>query len=125
MKKNLFWIFVSVLFFSVFFNGTTVEAISFDKVVYLINGSLGDNSFYDSGQAGIDQLKKDYGVEARTIECGFDAGKYLAFAQLASVEFKPQQLVRTIHKSTLQHFADAQIELGEVINGNDCGGWRW
>lgn len=76
MKKNLFWIFVSVLFFSVFFNGTKVEAISFDKVVYLINGSLGDNSFYDSGQAGIDQLKKDYGVEARTIECGFDAGKY-------------------------------------------------
>ena len=48
------------------------------KVVYLINGSLGDKSFYDSGQAGIDAIKSEYGVETRTIEDGFDAGKYEA-----------------------------------------------
>jgi basic membrane protein A len=47
-----------------------------DKVVYLINGALGDNAFYDSGQKGIDTLKSQYGVETRTIECNFDAGKY-------------------------------------------------
>ena len=47
-----------------------------DKVVYLINGALGDNAFYDSGQKGIDQIKSQYGVETRTIECNFDAGKY-------------------------------------------------
>lgn len=46
------------------------------KVVYLINGALGDNAFYDSGQAGIDQLAAQYGVETRTIENNFDAGKY-------------------------------------------------
>ncbi|HEY9093590.1 MAG TPA: BMP family ABC transporter substrate-binding protein [Candidatus Cryosericum sp.] len=47
-----------------------------NKVVYLINGALGDNAFYDSGQKGIDALKSQYGVETRTIECNFDAGKY-------------------------------------------------
>ncbi len=26
------------------------------RVVYLINGALGDNAFYDSGKAGIDAL---------------------------------------------------------------------
>ncbi len=47
-----------------------------DKVVYLINGSLGDKSFYDSGEKGIDTIKSKYGIETRTLECGFDAGKY-------------------------------------------------
>lgn len=47
-----------------------------DKVVYLINGALGDNAFYDSGQQGIDNIKSQYAVETRTIECNFDAGKY-------------------------------------------------
>ncbi len=46
------------------------------KVVYLINGSLGDNAFYDSGQKGMEQIKTDYGVEIRTIECGFDSAQY-------------------------------------------------
>ncbi|MCB0127111.1 MAG: BMP family ABC transporter substrate-binding protein [Caldilineaceae bacterium] len=46
------------------------------RVVYLINGALGDNAFYDSGQLGIDQLAEEYGVETRTIETNFDAGQY-------------------------------------------------
>ncbi|MDW8396179.1 MAG: BMP family ABC transporter substrate-binding protein [Anaerolineae bacterium] len=46
------------------------------RVVYLINGALGDNAFYDSGKAGIDAIAAEYGVETRTIEANFDAGKY-------------------------------------------------
>jgi basic membrane protein A len=46
------------------------------KVVYLINGSLGDKSFYDSGQLGMDKIKTQYGDEIRTIECGFDSAQY-------------------------------------------------
>lgn len=53
------------------------------KVVYLINGALGDNAFYDSGQLGIDRLAADYGVETRTIECNFDAGQYEPALQAA------------------------------------------
>jgi len=46
------------------------------KVVYLINGSLGDNAFYDSGQAGMEKIKEKYSVEIRTIEDGFDSAQY-------------------------------------------------
>lgn len=46
------------------------------KVVYLINGSLGDNAFFDSGQAGMDKIKAEYGMETRTIECGYDPAQY-------------------------------------------------
>ena len=46
------------------------------KVVYLINGALGDEAFYDSGQLGIETLTEKYGVETRTIECNYDAGQY-------------------------------------------------
>jgi len=53
------------------------------KVVYLINGALGDNAFYDSGKAGIDAIAKQYGVETRTIECNFDAAKYQPALQAA------------------------------------------
>ena len=46
------------------------------KVVYLINGSLGDNAFYDSGQKGMDAIKAEYGVDIRTIEDGYDPAQY-------------------------------------------------
>ncbi len=54
-----------------------------ERVVYLINGSLGDNAFYDSGQVGIDRIAEEYGVETRTIECNFDAGQYEPSLQAA------------------------------------------
>jgi basic membrane protein A len=53
------------------------------KVVYLINGALGDNAFYDSGKAGIDAIAKQYGVETRTIEDNFDSSKYQPALQAA------------------------------------------
>jgi basic membrane protein A len=68
-----------------------VTGPSTNKVVYLINGALGDNAFYDSGKAGLDNLAQQYGVETRTIEANFDAGKYQpsldAAAQFADVVF--------------------------------------
>lgn len=52
---------------------TTVEPL---RAVYLINGALGDNAFYDSGQLGMDKIAADFGLEIRTIECNWDAGQY-------------------------------------------------
>lgn len=62
------------------------EEVEISRVVYLINGALGDNAFYDSGKAGIDAIAEQYGVETRTIECNFDAGKYEPALQ-AAVDF--------------------------------------
>jgi len=56
------------------------------RVVYLINGALGDNAFYDSGKAGLDAVAQQYGVETRTIEANFDAAKYEPSLE-AAVEF--------------------------------------
>lgn len=46
------------------------------KVAYVINGALGDQAFYDSGQIGMDRLAKDYDVQITTIENNFDPSRY-------------------------------------------------
>lgn len=46
------------------------------RVAYVINGSLGDQSFYDSGYSGIKQLEKEFGVQTRVIECNFNPSLY-------------------------------------------------
>lgn len=56
------------------------------RVVYLINGALGDNAFYDSGKLGLDNITKQYGLESRVIEANFDAAKYEPGLK-AAVEF--------------------------------------
>lgn len=56
------------------------------RVVYLINGALGDNAFYDSGKAGLDAIAQRYGLETRVIEANFDAAKYEPSLK-AAVEF--------------------------------------
>jgi len=56
--------------------GTSLAAPPRYKVAYLINGALGDLSFYDSGQEGIDRIKKELNAETRTIECNYDPVAY-------------------------------------------------
>lgn len=40
------------------------------NVVYIVNGNLGDKSFFDSAKAGIDKLVADGRIECTTIELG-------------------------------------------------------
>lgn len=56
------------------------------RVVYLINGALGDNAFYDSGKLGLDNIAQQYGLETRVIEANYDAAKYEP-GLTAAVEF--------------------------------------
>ncbi|GAB4425095.1 MAG: BMP family ABC transporter substrate-binding protein [Anaerolineae bacterium] len=42
------------------------------KVVLFINGVLGDKSFFDSAQRGVDRAKAELGIESKTIEAGID-----------------------------------------------------
>lgn len=48
------------------------------KVVLLINGTLGDKSFYDSADNGLKLIKNKYGdkVEVKTIEMSYDETKW-------------------------------------------------
>ena len=46
------------------------------KVALLINGVLGDQSYYDSAAAGMEAIKESYGCETKIVEMGSDATKY-------------------------------------------------
>ncbi|MHB8133861.1 MAG: BMP family ABC transporter substrate-binding protein [Anaerolineaceae bacterium] len=83
MKKNLFVALVVLLIISLLGCAPKSAAPKSEKVVYLINGALGDQSFYDSGQKGVDQIASEFGVETRTIETNFDAGQYEPALQAA------------------------------------------
>jgi len=48
------------------------------KVLLFINGVLGDKSFFDSAQRGIDRAKEELGIEAKTIEAGLDETQWEA-----------------------------------------------
>jgi basic membrane protein A len=83
MKKFVFVMIVVVLFTSLVGCTPSSQSPETEKVVYLINGALGDQSFYDSGQMGMEKIKSEYGVEIRTIETNFDAGQYEPALQAA------------------------------------------
>lgn len=83
MKKTVFAVLAVILILSLVGCAPAGQPTKVQKVVYLINGALGDNAFYDSGQKGIKQIEKDYGVETRTIETNFDAGQYEPALQAA------------------------------------------
>ena len=48
----------------------TTEASDVKNVVYIVNGNLGDKSFFDSAQAGINKLIDDGRITCDTIELG-------------------------------------------------------
>jgi basic membrane protein A len=83
--KKIFGFLSVVVVLSLLVAGCAPQATApkAQKVVYLINGALGDNAFYDSGKAGMDAIAKAYGVETRTIECTYDAAKYQPSLQAA------------------------------------------
>lgn len=76
MKKIVFVLLSVMLITSIVGCAPAAQTTKTEKVVYLINGSLGDNAFYDSGQKGMDKIATQYGVEIRTIECGYDAAQF-------------------------------------------------
>lgn len=83
MKKFVFVMIVILLVASLVGCAPASQGPVSEKVVYLINGALGDQSFYDSGQLGMEKIKSEYGVEIRTIETNFDAGQYEPALQAA------------------------------------------
>ena len=48
------------------------------KVVLFINGVLGDKSFFDSAQRGVDRAEQELGVQSKTIEAGLDETQWEA-----------------------------------------------
>lgn len=51
---------------------TADDASDVKNVVYLVNGNLGDKSFFDSAEAGLETLEADGRIKLNTIEMGGD-----------------------------------------------------
>lgn len=46
------------------------------RVVLLLNGTLGDRSFFDSAHAGLQLIEKEFNAEVRTIEMSYDQTRW-------------------------------------------------
>jgi|SaaInl8_200m_RNA_FD_contig_31_491678_length_1316_multi_6_in_0_out_0_1 basic membrane protein A and related proteins len=46
------------------------------KVLSIINGTLGDKSFFDSSDRGLQRAVEEFGIELKTIETGVDPAKW-------------------------------------------------
>lgn len=42
------------------------------RITYVVNGVLGDKSFFDSGQRGMDMVMDEYDADVNTVELGID-----------------------------------------------------
>ncbi len=61
------------------------------KVVLFINGVLGDKSFFDSAQRGVDRAANELGIEVETVEAGLDETQWEA-AMVDAAENKEYDL---------------------------------
>ena len=46
------------------------------KVILLVSGTLGDKSFFDSAQVGMERIRAELGCEVKTLEMGVDPAKW-------------------------------------------------
>lgn len=69
------------------------------RIVLLVSGSLGDKSFHDSSQAGMDMIKEKYGdkVDVKTIEMGSDKTKFIPTLEDVSSEAWDIIITGTFH----------------------------
>ncbi len=94
------------------------------KVALVLAGGLGDRSFYDSANEGLEMLKKDFGVEGKVLECKEDDSQIkeqmLAAAQWADVIVPVGWQMGDALASTAPEFPDKKfIYVDEGIDGID------
>ncbi len=73
MRKLSFLLVVLLVFLTAFSAFAQDEAL---RVVSVINGTLGDKSFFDSAQRGMDAIADEYDIETDTVELGIDPANW-------------------------------------------------
>ena len=73
MKKLCFALVVMLVFLTAFAALAQDEPL---KIVSVINGTLGDKSFFDSAQRGMDAVADEYDLEIDTVELGIDPANW-------------------------------------------------
>lgn len=77
MRKMFSLLFVLILAVSLIYGGYQVNAANNQlKVALLLNGNLGDKSFFDSANSGLQKIKKELKVKTKLVEMGPDQTKW-------------------------------------------------
>ncbi|MCY4466303.1 MAG: BMP family ABC transporter substrate-binding protein [Chloroflexi bacterium] len=71
--RKLSFLLVVMLVFLTAFAATAQDAL---RVVSVVNGTLGDKSFFDSAQRGMDAIADEYDIEIDTVELGIDPANW-------------------------------------------------
>ena len=72
MKKNYLYVLLIVAFSYVSLFSIVYADGDIPKVVYYVNGELGDKSFFDSANRGLEQAISELGIVGKTVEGGYD-----------------------------------------------------
>ncbi len=87
-KKSIVLVLVALFVFTAIFlpgcskkaaennGGSNQQQAKKLKVALYLNGTLGDKSFFDSANRGLQMAEKDLNVEGKTIEGGYDPSKW-------------------------------------------------
>lgn len=86
MNKKIGCLFLAGLFFAGII-ATPVCAADKIKVALVIADKLGDASFYDSANAGLERAKKELGIVGKVVECNFDPANYVSYLAAAAKNF--------------------------------------
>lgn len=70
-RKTLFLVLMTLALLMVV-SLSAVSAQEDVRITLVVNGVLGDKSFFDSAQRGVDRIADEYGVETNTVELGID-----------------------------------------------------
>ncbi len=73
MRKLSFLLVAALVFLTAFAAFAQDEPL---RVVSVINGTLGDKSFFDSAQRGMDAIADEYDIETDTVELGIDPANW-------------------------------------------------
>lgn len=108
--------------------GLSTGAMAKDfSAVYFVHGTLGDKSFMDSAQRGMDIVKKELGVKTKTVEAGLDSTQWeMAFRDI--VEFEDYDVyiavtypMASIVQELAQEYPEKKFVLVDaVVNYDAC-----
>ena len=73
MRKLSFLLVAALVFLTAFAAFAQDEPL---RIVSVINGTLGDKSFFDSAQRGMDAVADEYDIETDTVELGIDPANW-------------------------------------------------
>jgi len=73
--------------------GNQAQAQKGLRVTFFINGTLGDKSFFDSAERGLERARTDFGIVLKSIEAGDDSTKWESGLQDAMADVKNYDLL--------------------------------